>query len=69
MANYQLVEKHAIEHHNEYFEVRINNNDAHPFSYFFITNEENLEVVAEQLVKEHASNAKDWTVIPHRKDS
>lgn len=68
MANYQLVDKHAVQHHNEYFEVRINNNDEHPYSYFFITLEENLETVAQEIVQENAPQAKDWTVIPHRKD-
>ena len=69
MAQYQLVEKHAIEHHNEYYEVRTTHDNSSPQSLFFITNEENLEDVAASVVAEHLSGANHWTVIPHRKDS
>ncbi|MFD2573744.1 hypothetical protein ACFSUS_24100 [Spirosoma soli] len=69
MAQYQLVEKHAIEHHNEYFEVRTTQNGDHPYSLFFTTNEENLEDVAADIIADHVPGAKHWTVIPHRKDS
>lgn len=70
MAHYQLVEKSAIEHHNEYYEVRTTQNgDEQPRSLFFITNEENLEEVAANIAADHLSGAKHWTVIPHRKDS
>ncbi|GAB2570642.1 hypothetical protein GCM10027190_20720 [Spirosoma areae] len=69
MGHYQLVEKHAIEHHNEYYEVRTTQTDGQPKSLFFTTNDENLEQVAASIVAEHLSDAKHWTVIPHRKDS
>lgn len=69
MAQYQLVEKHAIEHHNEYYEVRPTQTDGEPKSLFFTTNEENLEEVADAIVGEHMPGVKHWTVIPHRKDS
>ncbi len=69
MAQYQLVEKHQIEHHNEYYEVRTTQDNDQPKSLFFTTNEENLEEVAAAIVSEHLSGAKHWTVIPHRKDS
>ncbi|AKD57937.1 hypothetical protein [Spirosoma radiotolerans] len=68
MAQYQLVEKHAIEHHNEYYEVRVTQADGDTKSLFFSTNEENLEEVAAAIVADHLSGAKHWTVIPHRKD-
>ena len=68
MAQYQLVEKHAIEHHNEYYEVRTTQDGADPRSLFFTTNEENLETVAADIVAEHLPGVKHWTVIPHRKD-
>ncbi|GAB3778876.1 hypothetical protein GCM10028818_28680 [Spirosoma horti] len=68
MAQYQLVEKHAIEHHNEYYEVRTTETDDQPKSLFFSTNEENLEEVAAAIAAEHLPGAKHWTVIPHRKD-
>ncbi len=68
MAQYQLVEKHAIEHHNEYYEVRTTQSEKDAHSLFFTTNEENLEEVAAAIVSEHLSGAKHWTVIPHRKD-
>lgn len=68
MAIYQLVEKHAIEHHNEYFELRLNPSDAHPRSMYFTSNEENLEIVAAEIVQEHAPGVTAWTIIPHRKD-
>ena len=68
MAQYQLVEKHEIEHHNEYFEVRTTHTDDNPTSLYFTTNEENLEVVAAEIAAEHLPGAKDWTIIPHRKD-
>jgi len=67
MAQYQLVEKHDIEHHNEYFEVRTTQTD-NPRSLFFITNEENLEDTAASIITDHLPDAKHWTVIPHRKD-
>ena len=68
MAQYQLVEKHDIEHHNEYFEVRTTHDTDSPTSLFFTTNEENLETVAAEIVAEHLPGTKNWTVIPHRKD-
>lgn len=68
MAQYQLVEKHAIEHHNEYFEVRTTRNGGEPNSLFFTTNEENLETVAADIVADHLPGTTHWTVIPHRKD-
>ncbi len=66
MAKYQLVEKHAIEHHNEYYEVQIEPQSDHPHSLFFTTNEENLETVAAEIAQEHAPG-KHWIVTPHRK--
>jgi len=68
MSVYKLVEKHTIEHHNEYYEVRIIDGE-HTESLFFTTNEENLEDVAADIIYEHKPGAKNWTVIPHRKDS
>ncbi|WP_338874324.1 hypothetical protein WBJ53_01755 [Spirosoma sp. SC4-14] len=68
MSVYKLVEKHAVEHHNEYYEVRITDG-KHPQSLFFTTNEENLEDVAADIIAKLEPNAKNWTVIPHRKDS
>ena len=68
MPEYQLVEKHAIEHHNEYFEVRTTQSDKDAESLFFTTNEENLEEVAAAIVDEHMPGVKNWTVVPHRKD-
>ncbi len=67
MATYQLVEKHAIEHHNEYYEVQTTQ-DEQRRSLFFTTNDENLEDVAAEIAAQHLSGAKHWTVIPHRKD-
>ncbi|GAB2548762.1 hypothetical protein [Spirosoma aerophilum] len=69
MAQYQLVEKHAIEHHNEYYEVRTTQDNDQSKSLFFTTNEENLEEVAGAIVADHLPGVKHWTVIPHRKDS
>ncbi|MVM32310.1 hypothetical protein GO755_19845 [Spirosoma sp. HMF4905] len=69
MAQYKLVEKHTIEHHNEYYEVRVTQSDDQSKSLFFTTNEENLEEVAAAIVAEHLPGSKHWTVIPHRKDS
>lgn len=69
MANYQLVDKHAIEHHNEYYEVRTTQDTEQPRSLFFTTNAENLEDVAAAIAAEHLPGAKHWTIIPHRKDS
>lgn len=69
MAQYQLVEKHAIEHHNEYYEVRTTDTDEKSKSLFFSTNEENLEEVAAAIVADHLPGVKQWTVIPHRKDA
>ncbi|GAB3731910.1 hypothetical protein [Spirosoma lituiforme] len=68
MAHYQLVEKHSIEHHNEYYEVRTTQADEQTKSLFFSTNEENLEEVAAAIVADHLPGVKQWTVIPHRKD-
>ena len=68
MAQYQLLEKHAIEHHNEYYEVRTTETNDQPKSLFFSTNEENLEEVAAAVVADHLPGTKHWTVIPHRKD-
>lgn len=68
MAQYQLVEKHAIEHHNEYYEVRTTQDNDQPKSLFFTTNEENLEEVAGAIVADHLPGVKHWTIIPHRKD-
>ncbi len=69
MATYQLVEKHEIEHHNEYYEVRTTQDSEHPQSLFFTTNEENLEDVAADIAADHLPGVKHWTVIPHRKDN
>ncbi len=69
MAQYQLVEKHTIEHHNEYYEVRSTQNDDQPKSLFFTTNDENLEDVATAVVADHMPGVKHWTVVPHRKDN
>lgn len=66
MAKYQLVEKHDVEHHNEYYEVRTTQTDD-PRSLFFTTNEENLEDVAAEIVTDKLSGAEHWTLIPHRK--
>lgn len=66
MINYQLVAKHDIERHNEYFEIRTTQTTS-PKSLFFITNEENLEKVAATIVAEQLPDAKHWTLIPHRK--
>ncbi len=66
MAQYQLVEKHDVEHHAEYFEVRTTQTD-NPKSLFFTTNEENLEEVAADIIKAQMPNAAHWTIIPHRK--
>lgn len=68
MAVYQLVEKHAIEHHNEYFELRLNPSAAHPHSIYFTSNEENLEIVAAEIINDMAPGTAHWTLIPHRKD-
>ena len=68
MATYQLVEKHAVEHHNEYFELQLNPSDAHPRSLYFTTNEENLETTASDIIADQAPGTKSWTIIPHRKD-
>ncbi|ADB41224.1 MULTISPECIES: hypothetical protein [Spirosoma] len=68
MAQYQLVEKHTIEHHNEYYEVRTTQGSDQTESLFFTTNEENLEEVAAAIIAENRPGVKHWTVIPHRKD-
>ena len=68
MAQYQLVEKHAIEHHNECYEVRTTQDNDQPKSLFFTSNEENLEEVATAIVADHLPGVKHWTLIPHRKD-
>lgn len=67
MAQYQLVEKHDIEQHNEYYELRTTQTDQ-PQSLFFATNEENLEDVAAQIVNDKLPGAAHWTIIPHRKN-
>ena len=69
MAQYHLVEKHAISQHNEYYELRTTHDTDQPSSLFFTTNEENLEDVAATIVAEHMSKVKHWTIIPHRKGS
>lgn len=66
MAQYQLVEKHDIEHHNEYFELRTTQTD-NPRSVFFTTREENLEEVAADIVKDEMPGTEHYTIIPHRK--
>ena len=68
MTTYQLVEKHDIQHHNEYYELRTTQTD-NPRSLFFTTNEENLEDVAADIVKSELSGVEHYTLIPHRKDS
>ncbi|MBD2754846.1 hypothetical protein [Spirosoma validum] len=69
MAQYQLVDKHTIQQHNEYYELRTTQDTDQPTSLFFITNEENLEDVAATIVAEHLSKVKHWTIIPHQKGS
>lgn len=70
MAQYQLVDRSTIEHHNEYYEVRTTQNgEDQPQSLFFTTNEENLEDTAAAVAADHMPGVKHWTVIPHRKDS
>lgn len=64
MPKYTLVEEADIEHKNEYFEVRFA--DRRP-SLYFTTNEENLETTADAIVGEHATDAGEYHVIPHRK--
>ena len=66
MAQYQLVEKHDIEKHNEYFEVRTAQTDS-PRSLYFISNEEDLEAVAADIIKDEIPGTEHWTIIPHRK--
>lgn len=66
MAQYQLVEKHDVEKHSEYFEVRTTQTDK-PRSLFFTTNEENLEDVAAEIIKDEMPGTEHWTIIPHRK--
>ncbi|MBC3783658.1 hypothetical protein [Spirosoma utsteinense] len=68
MAQYQLVEKSDIQHHNEYYELRTTQTES-PRSLFFTTNEENLEEVAAEIVSNELSGVAHYTVIPHRKDS
>ncbi|MBC7893488.1 MAG: hypothetical protein H7Y12_14825 [Sphingobacteriaceae bacterium] len=65
MPKYQLVEAAAIEHHNEYFEIRFND---HRNSLFFTTNEENLETTADAIVADHAPGEMGYHVVPHRKE-
>ncbi|MBC7572390.1 MAG: hypothetical protein H7319_22060 [Spirosoma sp.] len=67
MAKYTLVEKHEIEEHNEYYEIRTTHTN-NPKSLFFTTNEENLETTAVHVVADNMPDVKDWTIIPHRKD-
>jgi hypothetical protein len=68
MAKYQFVEKHDIQHHNEYYELRTTQTDDQK-SLYFTTNEENLEEVAADIVKNELPGIQHYTVIPHRKDS
>jgi len=63
---YQLVEETNIEHKNEYFEIRWQTGGPGR-SFFFTSNEENLEEVAEEIVSRYAKGAAGWHVIPHRK--
>lgn len=67
MATYTLVKEADIEHKNEYYEVRINQSGQTHRRIFFTTNEENLEDCAAEIVAQHANDASDWHVIPHRK--
>lgn len=67
MTKYQLVEKHNIQHHNEYYELRTTQT-TNQRSLFFTTNEENLEEVAADIAKSELSGVDHYTVIPHRKD-
>jgi hypothetical protein len=67
MAKYKLVEKHHIEHRNEYYELQIGPQTEQPHSLFFTTNEENLERVAAEIVAEKAPG-QHWVLTPHRKD-
>ena len=69
MSNYKLVDKHNIEHHNEYYEVQTTQEGDHPQSLFFTTNAENLEEVAAEIVADNLPGVKHWTIIPHPKDS
>ena len=68
MTKYQLVEKHDIQHHNEYYELRTTQTDDQK-SLFFTTNEENLEAVAADIAQSELPGVEHYTVIPHRKDS
>lgn len=68
MAQYQLVDKHNIEHHNLYYELRTTQTNE-PRSLFFTTNEENLEETAANIVADHLPGTDHWAIIPHRKDS
>lgn len=68
MTTYQLVEKQDIQHHNEYYELRITQTD-NPRSLFFTTNEEDLEAVAADIVRSEWPGVAHYTLIPHRKDS
>lgn len=68
MTTYQLVEKHDIQHHNEYYELRTTQT-SHQQSLFFTTNEENLEEVAADIAAAELPGVAHYTVIPHRKDS
>lgn len=68
MTQYRLVEKHDIQHHNEYYELRTTRTDNQR-SLFFTTNEENLEEVAADIAENELSGVEHYTVIPHRKDS
>ncbi|MCY7351374.1 MAG: hypothetical protein LH606_12020 [Cytophagaceae bacterium] len=64
MAKYKLVEEAAIEHKNEYFEIRFTNGKR---SIYFTSNEENLETTAAAIVADHARDAQDYHLLPHRK--
>ena len=68
MTQYQLVEKHDIQHHNEYYELRTTQTDDQK-SVFFTTNEENLEDVAADIAQNELSGVTHYTIVPHRKDS
>jgi hypothetical protein len=64
---YKIVHESDIEHKNEYYEVRIDENTPHRRSIFFTTNEENLEACAAEIVATEAQGAQHWHVVPHLK--
>lgn len=68
MAAYAIVSEDKIEHKNEYFEIRFTGAaQPHRRSIFFTTNEENLEVVARQVLADQGIVAEHWLVVPHAK--